>query len=52
MANDIRVTPMVFDVVEDVVDEYCLSCPYNYLGAEDPCDGCRVRDLMDSLFPV
>lgn len=31
------------------VDEFCMHCGYLHSEAEDPCEGCKMQEFLDSL---
>lgn len=41
-------SPMDYSTLTRIVDEYCLTCPDC---AEDTCEKCHVRKLMDAADP-
>lgn|GEM_PF-6260983 len=47
--TEISVSQVEFDVVERVVDDYCIHCPYLFPDEDDPCNGCHVRGIIDSM---
>lgn len=48
---------MVFDRIEENdrrtivrhVDDFCMYCGYLYPEADDPCEGCKMQEFVDSL---
>ena len=48
---------MVFDRIDENdrrlivrhVDEFCMHCGYLYPEADDPCEGCKMQEFVDSL---